>query len=140
MSLARTLIDVAEVFVARSAAEPSLPKMQPPSEKEAARSRLHSTPQQSTDAARGFPIFANRLEQGKLLAVDPGGTDTDDGFLRLHVIGDCPDIATDDCRGGRSGENRNVCLFVIYILANSSFTKHIHTERKQQIKAKWTAV
>lgn len=96
MSLMSIFIDAPEVLVARSAAEPCLPKVQPTCEEEAAGPWFHSTPQQGVDVACGFAIFANRLEQGELLAVDASGAHTDDGFLQLDVIGDAPDVATNN--------------------------------------------
>lgn len=108
MRLVRFLVDVAEVFVPRGTAEPRLPKVQPPCEEEAAGPGFHPTPQEGTDAAHRFPVFAHRLEQGKFLAVDPSGRHADDGLLQLQVAGDGSDVATDDWRGGReeAGEEK----------------------------------
>lgn len=85
-----------EVLVVRSAAQPGLPKVDPTSEKEAARARFDAALQQCPDLALAGQATVAR-EQGVLLAKHPGGADLDHRCPQVLVFLHRPDVGTYHC-------------------------------------------
>lgn len=78
-------VSLLEVLVARSAAQPGLPKVDPACEEEAARTWFNAALQQSPY----FPPAGHTTvsgEQGVLLPKHPGGADLDHGCPKVLVF------------------------------------------------------
>lgn len=89
-------ISLLEVLVARSAAQPGLPEVDPAGEEKAAGTWFNATLQQSPNfALAGHPTVTG--EQGVLLAKHSGGADFDHGRSKVLIFHHWSDVSSYHC-------------------------------------------